>query len=603
MTGKNEELIDEELEHILQSFFEDALESQVDTDELIRYESEWTRKLRKLVEEDLFNNLFPKYFLFVAKPDLWKRYILKALNSSIQWETKNVLAMWQNPFVLLGVSTEITEGCYQISEVLGHKTYTVELEDIQIEEGGLVFGIAFPDNRVYEDGIILLNAQMIIPEATESLIEIVMSMAEESGETASYAFFKKHMVDVYKALFEWQPDEGFYDAKSFEMTHSEVAVITEMNEVLMAHHFHAEDIELAERMALVYLQEEPVYRKEAVIASAVVQAIHDFAMFQHLAVEYTQKEIAGMFGVSVGSMMNHVEKIDELILKMLEGDDDYDHPGDTFSYQIGTYPEAVEALNWELFCKMETVNLDEVDDIELYLNEAMAQPFEPKNNEQKAQAMIYEAYAVESFEEKSVLAKQAKMLNPKNADVFLIEAEIADDANQADLFFQKAIELGSESFDDRVEIVWALVTNRPYLRAIFSYGVWLYERNRFEEAVEQFETLLTLCEEDSLNARHLAIASYIRLGDYRRAQEILDFYEGISDEEAPDLFLQWQLEMARTNGQSKMADELYEEAFTENIYVETIIGSNLPRVPYPVQLTIEAGSMEEAMYIWILIGD
>ena len=151
--------------------------------------------------------------------------------------------------------------------------------------------------------------------------------------------------------------------------------------------------------------------------------------------------------------------------------------------------------------------------------------------------------------------------------------------------------LGKLEFEiDEAENPWRLVTNRPYMRAIFAYGVWLYENENFAAAVSQFEQLLEINPDDDQGARYLIIAASIHAEDYEKASEILDDYEDVSEEDAIYLFLDWYNEVKSTEGESEDADWMFELAQKENQYMDAIIEKTIrnfltqkDRISSPIQ--------------------
>lgn len=585
-------LVDEEVSRLVQNFLENPLENHQDMNDLRHYERIWTQKLRGLVDEQLFDQIFSKYFMFIARQDLWKRYVLKALNSPIRPRSKDVLAMWQNSFVVFGEVTEVKDTYYQVSQALGHETYKVGRAEVNIEKGGLILGIGFPDDRVYQEGATFITAQMMAKEATEEIIESVMAMAQKSGETSSNNFFKKYMADVYKVLLEWRPDM-LYD---FELTEKEVAVIAAANDSLTRAGFHEEDIEQTQKIIVLYLQADPSYRKPEVIAAAVTYVMQGYGLYEYEDTSYTQKEIAQLFEVSVASMMNHADRIEEIILEAL------DHSEEGEVYYIGLNPEEIESMNWQVFHQLIAYDIRAEDDIEYYLEKAMTEIYEPKNAKERAQILAYEAYKAESDEEIERLVTQIQQLDHQNVDACLIKARLLLDDQQVARCYEQAITYGRKAFNNEVEVAWAFVLNRPYLRAIFSYGVWLYSKERYGEAVQQFGQVLELSPEDLLYARNLAISCYIRLGQYIEAEELLNTYSPDISEYAAHLFLRWYLEVERTSKLSQLANELFEEASTVNRYIKMIMDTPTSQRSYPQGQYITVGSVDEALYIWLLIG-
>ena len=139
------------------------------------------------------------------------------------------------------------------------------------------------------------------------------------------------------------------------------------------------------------------------------------------------------------------------------------------------------------------------------------------------------------------------------------------------------------------------------MRALFKYGVWLYERDKYVEAGSLFNQLLKLNPNDNQGARYLAIASFTHQENFDKALEVLDEYAAGSEYDAVYLFLSWYFEASSTEGASENSARMFEEADAVNPFVEAIIDSNSPREPFPRSLDLIPGTMEEAMFIWTLI--
>lgn len=587
------QLLEEELEVVLQKFFENPLESTSDLEEFAQYEKEWTQKLNKVMSPDLIQDLVINYFLFVARQDLWKRYLLKTLNGQIRPATKDVLFSWQNPFVLFGMVTATDVDSFKVTEVLGHDTYTISKETItDIVEGELVFGIVLPDHRTFDDGVFLLSVQTLELEVSAMIRELIVTMARNSEETTSYTFYKTSMLDIYQMMYG-----GDHSGNQFfteDLARDEKEVLSILEGKLQSISVSTENIEVVKKFGEVYLvKEAPNFRKPAVVSAAIVTAAVDFGILPALT-GVGQKDIAKMFGVSVAAMMNHVDALEDIFFDlMLEDVEDMDA---VEVYQIGTYPHAMEKEEWALFCKGKAF-----EDVEEVFVELMDQSFESINKEQYAQVLAYRAYEEENSQVKSQLVKEIVELDSQNVDGLLLLAEATTEKRKVEKLYEKAIRLGRMTFIPEEE-AGLIVTNRPYMRAMFAYGVWLYEENRLEEATALFEKVIELDEEDPLSARYLLISAYITMNRFDRAVDLIDMYEYHSDDEAVYRYLRWILEETRTEGESVVSEQYFNEAVETNVFVLDLLEKGNPSLPYPKREEIIAGSKEEANYIWTLIG-
>lgn len=143
------------------------------------------------------------------------------------------------------------------------------------------------------------------------------------------------------------------------------------------------------------------------------------------------------------------------------------------------------------------------------------------------------------------------------------------------------------------------MTNRPYMRAIFAFGIWFYEHEQFGKAAELFKRLLTINPTDNQGARYVAISAFVYDGNYSKAKRVLEEYEEGTDYDAPYLFLKWLVESERAEEEVDL--EFLHVAVQANPLVAHLIEDDAPRLPYPVQASITPGSMEEAQYIWWLL--
>jgi tetratricopeptide (TPR) repeat protein len=143
------------------------------------------------------------------------------------------------------------------------------------------------------------------------------------------------------------------------------------------------------------------------------------------------------------------------------------------------------------------------------------------------------------------------------------------------------------------------VTNRPYMRAIFAYGVWLYEREQFGKAAKLFKKLLTLNPTDNQGARYVAISALAHNGNPSAAKRLLEEYKVGTENDAPYLFMKWMVE--RDPAMEEIDSEALLEALNANPFVIQLMQDDAPRLPYPMEASMLPGSMEEAQYIWWLL--
>lgn len=596
----NDQLVEEELERVLVGYYENALGNYMDAVELEIIDREWKNKLGKYMLHEEIEAIVAEYFVFVLRRELWNRYLMKVLNGPIRSAVRAVLESWKNPIVLFGKITTVGENHFLVDELLGHNTYSIQLgEEMKVTESLLVFGIVLPDARLRENGLYFPGELIFIHDNDGTFAQQIESMAEASGQVSSFDFFKENMVDIYKAIVE-RDVTSVNDLAQQNLTPRQQEVMTILVEKLEELHSPPQLLEIGQMLVVGYLiTKKPTFRKPEVIAAAIFKAMDDSGMLGPYA--YSQTEIAELFGVSVSSMMKHMDTLEEILEDIAEGVMGDANAGPLIAYSIGTNPRMTERVNWEMYCKTADIDFETFEDFQAYTNATVNDRFIPKGKKQKAQAMAYDAYEAQDHGAKERLAKAAYAIDRENVDAVLLQAELANSVEEAERFYQTAIRLGQVQFDVEPEIPWGLVTNRPYMRSIFAYAVLLFESARYSEAAKLFTKLIDMNPNDHQAARYPAIASFIHAGEYAPASALLDKYEEQSFYEAPYLYLKWLLEMKRTDGESDESVELFKEADEANPFIEVMVDEDVPKLPLPRQMDVLPGSIEEALYIWFLL--
>lgn len=601
----NEQLVEVELERILVKFFESAVSHPADYAEMERTEREWRYKLGKWLSNEAISERIAEYFLFVARTDLWKRYLLRTMNGQMRPVVRAVLEKWQNPIVLLAKVAAIYEDYFVVEEVLGHQKYSIpRKEEMEVGQDYIVFGTVLLDERERENGVYLIEGLTFIYNKNKAFQRKIESLAEESGYTASQEFYKAHLVDVHKIIatmndadFEDVNEAAVIIKENLSPEQQEVAKILE--DEIASLRLREEGLTFLRLLTASYfVRHQPIFRKPEVIAASIFKVATDIDL---IAGDYSQAEIGEKFGISPGSMKKHVDKLHDLVDEMMKDVEEKENTP-LVSYSIGTDPLRTERFNWEMLCKTSSLTIETMDQLQAVIKETMNEPFEPVGKTQRAQAFAYGAYEAEEEEERIHLAGQAFAEDPRNVDALLLQVETATDEQEIERLYKQAIQNGEKLFDDEPEIPWGLVTNRPYMRAVFAYGVFLYEKDRVSEAAEQFDKLLKLNPSDHQGARYVAVASFIQSEDYEKASEILQQYEDQAVEEAAYLYLKWYLEMEMAGGKAnERTIDLFDKAVKANAYVNALIEENAPKRPLPKQLAVSPGSIEEANYIWYLL--
>lgn len=318
--GKNEvsveQLVDKELERILLSIYEQA-PGQADMIELNSYRRQWAGKLGSVWDENSIEGSLSEYFLFVARRDLWKRHLVKVLNTPIRSAVRAVVKTWQEPFVLFGKVKSIEGGFLEVEEILGSKTYYLEQEEyMPTEKGAIVFGGVLPDNRKHKNGVYIITSLMFVKDDKGRFESEIAALAESSGFESSLDFYKEHMIDIFYLMLnrENDPVEELNQSDLTEIQQETLAILKDKLEEIG---FQSDIQELLKNITISYfLKEKPNFRKPSIIAAAVFQVANNLEMLGEYS--STNAEIAKLFEVSTGSMTKHADNISGFVSKVTD---------------------------------------------------------------------------------------------------------------------------------------------------------------------------------------------------------------------------------------------------------------------------------------------
>ncbi|AXI01017.1 hypothetical protein DV702_15615 [Sporosarcina sp. PTS2304] len=591
-TGTNQ--IQIELKNVLNSYYETSL-APAEVQELETLLKEWGGRLGDWMEEEELVTNVSDYYFFIVRKDLWRRHLVKALNRTQNKAVRQLLKSWQNSFITFAEVVSSDDQVYRMKEILGDGEYVLAKEPGEPSDIQAVLAIVLEEWRNEERHVMPISAIAVNEHMSKELVAQVQKLAETGAENNSFEFFKKHLVDIYEFVCKLDA-QTLTDVVEQNFTPLQREVVELLDEKLECEEMYPGAYEmLLSLMAYYFTDQQPRFRKPEVLAAAAFQLAVDLDMMMNT---YTQKEISTMFGVSTSSYKKHtdalMDKIEELEEMMNEGTAGV-------AYYVGTDPRPTEQTNWQIHMLSSKHNFETLEEAQAFIQQAIQQPFEPENQQQEAQMLCYMAFHAETVEQRHDFAQQAFGADPTNVDALLLQAEYTDSPEEKEKLYKQAVFSGEKQFDNQAEDAWAFAPNRPYLRSLLSYGVWLYSNERYVESSEIFMRLLTLDLYDHQGARYLAISSLIFQDEIEQAKQVHEACAEISQEDAAYHYLAWLIEMDATQGESSRSAEFFKKAERLNPYVGALIHAGAEKMPYPKSASVKPGTPEEAYYIWFML--
>lgn len=589
------QLVSDEAERVLEGYFESVFQAPGVISDFEKQKWRWMKVLSGVDKPENWEDTFGEVYLFVERADLWRRHVMKWLNGPTRSALRVVLESWLEPIFVLAKITAIGDEIVTVEQVVENQVYEFpKLHDMNLLVGGVIFGMALPNSQLTERAIDFISGFDFVRNDNGQLLKEIEQLADASGLSDSHQFYVRHAAELYKMIMTW-----VHMPITSNLTEGQQKALNFLLKEIKSYSDDELGHELAEGLFTgYYLAKKPNVRKHEGVAAAVFLVIYELSLIPNA--HFTQGDIAKRFGVSVSSMTKHLDPL-YAILEEVEQASHQDSP--TFSYYVGTLPRMTERPNWEMFCMSERGSFETLEQAQQFFSGQMNKSFTPETREEKAQAICYDAYEVkDDFDRMQQLAKDALKLDAESVDAELLLAHAEMSYERAEHHLKEAIRKGEKTFDGSPDNTWYLVTNRPYLRALLAYGVSLYEEERYEKALTYFRLLLELNPDDNQGVRHLAIAAQLKNGQLDQAKRLLDDHKPTETNDATYAFLLWKYEWLRANSESTpKIEQLYQAALTENPFVEVMQKEEMPTLPYPRNMNVEAGSIEEAMYIWSLL--
>ncbi len=365
--------------------------------------------------------------------------------------------------------------------------------------------------------------------------------------------------------------------------------------------------EVIEGISFTFLKEVPVKaRKPEGVAAGILQAANDFGLFEKVFL--TQQIIAEELGTTVGTLSKYRDMVGEFVMERVDREENIqpEHQGQYVKPQImpevvtemGTDPRLTERGLWEMMKRTE--NAKSVDDV----NKVLQQPnqnFTPKTDAERGQLLCYEAFEKDG-KERERLAREALELNPKSGDANLLMAEFVQHDVEKELHYLNALKTGYLTFDDSFDVLWGYVPNRPFLRALFSYGAWLMERGRYDKAIEQLTEIMDKNPLDHQGAKWLLLSAYIHAGKWEQAGELTDSF-ALEDNTGIGMYFHYLSDLHTGVLNPHERSQMKQFIKKRNPHLFKLLKESTKPGAFPRRLSLQEGNKDEAKLIyWLIYG-
>ena len=211
---------------------------------------------------------------------------------------------------------------------------------------------------------------------------------------------------------------------------------------------------------------------------------------------------------------------------------------------------------------------------------------------------MYDAMEAATPQQRLDLALQALELDPEHPDALLmaLEATGFDGEELIDVLHGivavAAERLGKKAFKEFAPHFWGVLDTRPYMRARFQLTEALREAGQVEEAIEEYEEMLLLNENDNLGVRYHLLPCLLALGRLDEARKLLKRYAGECEW---NVVFAWCRVLERlVSGDEPGASKALAAARKQNPHMEAYLNGHR-KLPRNLPASYSVGSKEEAL--------
>jgi len=215
----------------------------------------------------------------------------------------------------------------------------------------------------------------------------------------------------------------------------------------------------------------------------------------------------------------------------------------------------------------------------------------------EAQQLVYDAWEAETGEREYELMCQALEINPANADALLYMLDQAslneEEEIQALRNIVAAAEkgLGPKVFKEYAGHFWGFIETRPYMRARHRLAGCLRAAGRLEEAITEYEAMLTLNSNDNQGVRYELLPACLALHRLEPARSLLKKYD---EAEFSTVFAWCHVLERLLSGDPAAAERALELARKQNPHLQVYLKGHRD-LPRQMPDSYSLGSKEEAI--------
>ncbi|MFB5662292.1 SEC-C metal-binding domain-containing protein [Alteribacillus sp. HJP-4] len=321
------------------------------------------------------------------------------------------------------------------------------------------------------------------------------------------------------------------------------------------------------------------------------------AALEYIFSRLTQKQIAEKYNIS-----NHT--VSKMYRRIVDNKASLPHdflrkPASETDIMLSQYRQTIsqEKMMYDM-TKAAEQHVDSGEDIDSF-NPTEKNSIQMKTKKEQAQLSLYEALLADDQAKIDKIHKK----EPDLPDYYILKAIRAESEKEVAHFYSQAVAagrkfLGSAFFKKNKGDFWGIVDTRPFMRAMYDYGIFLRGTENPGDAAEIFKEMLELNPNDNQGVRYELLPLLLEEKQLKEAKLLLKRYD---EQSAFMLFDKAILEFLE-HGATSTFRKRWKDATDFNPYVLKLLHRLDDNVMEPIETYSPGGESEAKIYIQTHLG-
>lgn len=295
-----EEVYEEELERILQTFY-DVYPLRNDYKDYGEEVDQWKKAVGQYFAEDMIEAITMDTFFFHKRIDIWQGYLLKTKKEIIRPSTLKVLESWNHPTMMVAKIVKVDDKYMVVQNILTDEVAYLRREsDKPIPLNVHVFCFKLLDGTKKGKHYLSVSSMIFFPKNHQSVFEKIADNFRAQEQLDEEAFWKIYSLSFWKELGVDGFDGG-------EFTDFEADVFSKVEQYLLDRNRQPQNV--LDVLEDYVVERQPKARKAVAIAAGAIRFGSEEGLFE--PVEIAVKDMAAEFKVSTSSLNKYYHELKE----------------------------------------------------------------------------------------------------------------------------------------------------------------------------------------------------------------------------------------------------------------------------------------------------